>query len=82
MVLRHMLPQTPSDGLLEYQEPIHTKFDHPQLRKKRLILWVGQHRKVDFTLVQESRPKSPSVLEINNADDLHTYIIIHVSNLI
>ena len=33
MVLRHMLPQTPSNGLFEYQEPIHAKFDHPQLIK-------------------------------------------------
>ena len=75
MVLRHMLPQTTSNGLLEYQEPIHAKSDHPHLRKKRLILWVGQHRKVDLTPVKESRTKSPSVLEINNADDLHTYLI-------
>ena len=34
MVLRHMLPQTPSNGLFEYQEPIHAKFDHPRLIKK------------------------------------------------
>ena len=76
MVLWHMLPQGPGKGLLEYQEPIHAKFDHTPLRIKGLILWVGQHRKVDLTPVQESSPKSPSVLEINNGHDLHTYVIV------